>query len=84
MEKLAVVADAILNDRELAKALDPTGKIVTKWTVRNWRLTGGMPYFNAGKRIFFRLESVLAWIDQREKGGFQEEQFQYGKIRRID
>jgi hypothetical protein len=42
----------------LAKLLDPTGKIVTPWTLRNWRLQGGMPSFSVGKRIFFRLSSV--------------------------
>jgi hypothetical protein len=61
--------NTVLNDKELAKALDPTGKIVTAWVIRNWRLQGGLPYFAVGKRIFFRLESVLAWMDAREAGG---------------
>ena len=74
----------ILNDRELALRLDPSGKIVTPWTIRNWRLAGGMPSFTVGKRIFFRLESVLRWIDEREKGGPVERAQEYGTLRRID
>lgn len=74
--------NTVLNDKELAIKLDPTGKIITSWTIRTWRLQGGMPSFSVGKRIFFRLESVLAWIDQQEKGGTEPEQ-QYGVIRKI-
>lgn len=73
----------IINDKELAKLLDSTGKIVTPWTIRNWRLQGGMPSFSVGKRIFFRLESVLAWIDNKEKGKPEPMQ-EYGKIRKLD
>ncbi len=74
--------DTVLNDKELALKLDPTGKIITAWSIRTWRIQGGMPSFSVGKRIFFRLESVLAWIDQKEKGEAEPEQ-QYGVIRKI-
>lgn len=74
--------NTVLNDKELAKILDPTGKIITSWTIRNWRLQGGMPSFSVGKRIFFRLESVLTWIDKKEKdeNGIK---LQHGVIRKI-
>lgn len=53
--------NTVLNDKELALNLDPTGKIITPWTIRTWRIKGNMPSFSVGKRIFFRLESVLAY-----------------------
>ncbi|GMB02048.1 helix-turn-helix domain-containing protein [Pelosinus sp. IPA-1] len=74
----------IVNDKELAKILDPTGKIITPWALRTWRLQGGMPSFSVGRRIFFRLSSVLAWIDQKEKGAQVAEPAQYGMLRKID
>ena len=77
------MADSVLNDKELAKALDPTGKIVTPWSIRKWRLEGGMPSFSVGHRVFFRLSSVLNWIDEQEKGKKKPEP-EYGKIRPID
>lgn len=81
-EKEIEKQNTVLNDKELAKRLDPTGKIVTSWTIRNWRLQGAMPSFSVGKRIFFRLESVLAWIDEKEKR-VEEPKIQYGLIRKI-
>lgn len=82
IEKQLEKQNTVLNDKELALKLDPTGKIITPWTIRTWRLQGGMPSFSVGKRIFFRLESVLAWIDKREKGEPEAEP-QYGVIRKI-
>jgi len=74
--------NTVLNDKELALKLDPTGKIITPWSIRTWRIKGNMPSFSVGKRIFFRLESVLVWIDQQEKGVIEPEP-QYGVIRKI-
>ena len=73
----------ILNGKELAKALDTTGRIITPWSIRNWRLQGGLPFFQVGKRIFYRLESVLAWIDKKENGELTPEPAQYGTMRKI-
>ncbi len=75
---------AVLNDKELAKKLDPTGKIVTPWSIRNWRLQGGLPSFRVGNRIFFRLESVLRWMDSMESGRQEPESSQYGVLRKIN
>lgn len=72
----------VVNDKQLALTIDPSGKIVSTWTIRNWRLQGNMPFFQVGKRIFYRLESVLAWIDAKEKGE-PEPESQYGVIRKI-
>lgn len=74
----------VVNDKELAKKLDPTGKIITPWTIRNWRLQGDLPFFQVGKRIFYRLESVLRWIDSRESGTQKPEPAQYGTLRKIN
>ncbi|SFM11542.1 helix-turn-helix domain-containing protein [Pelosinus propionicus] len=76
--------NTVLNDKELAKVLDPTGKIVTPWSIRNWRLQGGLPSFRVGNRIFFRLESVLTWMDNKETGIQKTETMQYGTLRKID
>jgi len=74
--------DTVLNDKQLALQLDPSGKIITAWTIRNWRLQGNMPFFQVGKRIFYRLESVCDWINAKEKGELEQEP-QYGEIRKI-
>lgn len=73
----------ILNDKELAKILDPTGKIITTWSLRRWRVECGMPAFLVGKRVFFRLESVLKWINERETSLSQPEPQQFGTLRKI-
>lgn len=39
---------------------------VSPWTVRLWRLQSGLPYFRTAGRIFYRLESVLRWMDSEE------------------
>jgi hypothetical protein len=74
----------VLNDKELALKLDPSGKIITTWTIRNWRLQGNLPYFQVGKRIFYRLSSVLSWMNDKESGRQEPEPAQYGKLRKID
>ncbi|SDF66079.1 helix-turn-helix domain-containing protein [Sporomusa acidovorans] len=73
----------VLNDKELAKKIDPSGKIVTPWTIRKWRIEGGMPSFKVGRRIFFRLESVMKWMDEREKSEQCNEPQEYGTLRKI-
>jgi len=73
----------VLNDRELARKLDPSGKIITPWTIRKWRLDGGMPSFSVGKRIFFKYDSVMAWIGEKEKGMTGKPK-QIGRIRPIE
>lgn len=52
----------IYTEKELAIFLD-----VSPWTVRLWRLQSGLPYFRTAGRIFYRIESVLNWMDLQEQ-----------------
>ena len=72
----------ILNDKELALTLDSTMRIVTPWTIRKWRLEGGMPFFQVGRRIFYRYDSVMDWLDKKEINK-HEEPVQFGQMRPI-
>jgi phage terminase Nu1 subunit (DNA packaging protein) len=40
-------------------------------TVRKWQ-TEGLPYLAAGRLRRYRLEAVVAWLDQREAARLQE------------
>ncbi|GMB01864.1 hypothetical protein [Pelosinus sp. IPA-1] len=60
-----MIENQILNKPELALRLDPTGKIITPNTIWGWT-KNGCPSFKVGRRVFYRLESVLKWIDERE------------------
>jgi len=67
----------VLTEKELAAELG-----ISRWTARGMRLKDGCPHFTVGCRIFYRLETVLKWLDQKEC--MQEpETNQYGKLRRI-
>lgn len=73
----------VVNDKELANNLDPTGKIVTPSVIRKWRLAGGLPFFQVGKRIFFNTESVNQWMKDRENENKKQDEMQCGQLRRI-
>lgn len=79
------VTRTVLNGKQLALAIDPSGEVVTDWTIRNWRLQGGLPYFSVGHRIFYVLESVLEWLDKKEheSSSKKAETEQYGVLRKI-
>ncbi len=51
----------ILSESELAEFLN-----ISKWTVRAWRLRGGLPFIQVGRRIFYQLASVEKWMDEIE------------------
>lgn len=51
----------ILTEKELANLLE-----LSPWTVRSWRIKSGLPHFQIGQRIFYRLDSVERWIEQAE------------------
>ena len=51
----------IFTEKELAKHLG-----VSPWTIRNWRIKAGLPYFGTAGRIFYRQETVEAWMKQEE------------------
>lgn len=84
---MSIVSNSVvvLNDRELAKRLDPSGKVITPWTLRRWRLAEGMPHMQFGRRILFNLESVEKWMRDRECSGEREEVVpRYGQLRRVE
>ena len=52
---------SILTEKELATTLG-----ISPWTIRNWRLNAGLPYFGTVGRIFYRKDAVLDWMKSEE------------------
>lgn len=52
---------SVVTEIELAETLH-----LSKWTVRKWRLAGGLPHIKIGRRIFYRLQSVEEWLRDQE------------------
>ena len=52
---------ALLTEKGLASDLG-----ISPWTVRSWRLKGNLPCIRVGRRIFYRMESVMQWIEDQE------------------
>lgn len=52
---------SVVTETELAETLH-----LSKWTVRKWRLAGGLPHIKIGRRIFYRLKSVEEWLREQE------------------
>ena len=48
----------VLNERELGKWLN-----ISSWTVRSWRLKGGLPFIKVGQRIFYNTAHVEKWLN---------------------
>ena len=74
----------IVNKPELAKHIDPTGTLITPWTVFRWYKQEGMPCIRIGKRVLFNTDSVDAWLKEREQSGQQKKEVTYGVLRRVD
>ena len=55
--------NTVLTEKELAQRLG-----LSSWTVRRMRIQEGLTHFKIGHRVFYRLESVLGWINAREAG----------------
>lgn len=53
--------NTVLTEKELAQKLG-----LSSWTVRRMRIQEGLTHFKIGHRVFYRLESVLGWINTRE------------------
>lgn len=69
----------VLNEREIAAELG-----LSPATVRRLRLQLGLPHFRTAGRIFYRLETVLAWMDKQEQSSSQEpEEVRYGVLRSV-
>jgi len=52
----------IYSEKEIANVLG-----VSQWTVRLWRLQRGLPCFRTTGRIFYRMKSVVDWMDREER-----------------
>ncbi len=52
----------IFTERELARELK-----VSPWTVRGWRIKANLPHFRTAGRVFYRMESVINWMDKEEE-----------------
>ena len=59
----------IYSEKELAAFLG-----VSPWTIRNWRLKAGLPFFGTAGRIFYRYEAVVKWMEQEEERNSKESQ----------
>ena len=59
----------IFSEKELAAFLG-----VSPWTIRNWRLKAGLPFFGTAGRIFYRYEAVVKWMEQEEERNSRESQ----------
>lgn len=70
----------LFTEKELAAELG-----LSPWTIRNWRLQLGMPHIRTAGRIFYRQESVVAWMDKQENldGKEATQVGGYGQIRKI-
>lgn len=38
-----------------------------KWTVRNWCSQGKIPFVKVGRRVYFRVEDIEQWLDERAR-----------------
>lgn len=52
----------VLTERELAESLG-----LSPWTIRKWRLQGGLPHLQVGRRVFYRLQAVEDWMCDMER-----------------
>ena len=57
---------AVLSERELAAQLG-----ISYWTIRELRLRQGLPHFQCGRKVLYRLATVLEWIEQQEYASTQ-------------
>ena len=53
---------AVLSERELAAQLG-----MSYWTIRDLRLRQSLPHFRCGKKVLYRLTTILEWIEQQEQ-----------------
>lgn len=77
----------VLNEKELGQWLN-----ISNWTVRAWRLQGGLPFIKVGKRIFYNVAQVKKWLNDCKTNHKEEEdpweivngkQRGYGTIRKV-
>lgn len=70
----------IYTEKEIAAEL-----MVSPWTIRLWRLQVGLPHFRTAGRIFYRLETVLHWmeVEERRNVDLLKEEAGQNKVKRI-
>jgi hypothetical protein len=68
----------VLNEREIAAELG-----LKPATVRRLRVQLGLPHFRTAGRIFYRLDSVLAFLDKQEQNSQTEPELETGTLRRV-
>ncbi len=66
----------VLNEREIAAELG-----LSPATVRRLRLQLGLPHFRTAGRIFYRLHTVLEWMDKQEQSSQVEQEQKTGTLR---
>lgn len=61
-------------------------KVFSYWSLLQLAKENKVPHLKIGRRVFFRKDSLGAWLDSLETGGTapQEEGQQYGKLRRVN
>ena len=57
-----MTAPLMLTEKELEQN---TG--ISAWTWRRFRIEAGLPHIQVGSRYFYRLESVMSWLAEREQ-----------------
>lgn len=57
------ITNRCLSELEVAENLG-----LSYWAVRQLRLQQGLPHFKCGRRVFYRLETVLRWLERQEQG----------------
>jgi hypothetical protein len=54
------------------------------WPIRNFRLTGGLPYIQVNKRIYYRWSTYLKWLSDKEAASVKRDtEPEYGRIRAV-
>ena len=65
-------SNELLMEKEVAERLG-----VSCWTVRRWRVKGDLPFIRLkppSRRVFYRMDTVLEWLHQREVDAVVEHQ----------
>jgi excisionase family DNA binding protein len=56
---------------------------ISEWTIYDLARRKVIPHVRIGRRVLFRRESLMAWLEQQEAASMKPEPAQAGKIRRL-
>lgn len=56
---------------------------ISEWTIYDLARRKVIPHVRIGRRVLFRRESLMAWLEQQEAASLKSEPEQAGKIRRL-